>query len=145
MLFFNYLIAATDGHAKNYSLMLESDGAHRLAPMYDVASIAPYVNADDWRNKPPKLAMSIGGENRVGRVSVGNIARMVKLCGLADLGITTDGCVRLMTLYADLIPDKLEMVFDDLSRTGSAGAAAELRTHMVEPIAKLCEKAKAQL
>ena len=145
MLFFNYLIAATDGHAKNYSLLLKPDGAHHLAPMYDVASIAPYVDAGNWRNKPPKLAMSIGGENRAGRVSAGNIARMVELCGLADLGITTDGCVRLMTLYADLIPDKLEMVFDDLSRTSSAGAAAELRTHMVEPIAKLCEKAKAQL
>ena len=145
MLFFNYLIAATDGHAKNYSLMLEPDGAHRLAPMYDVASTAPYVNASDWQNKPPKLAMSIGGENRVGRVSAGNIDRMVELCGLADLGITADGCVRLMMLYADLIPDKLETLFDDLSGTSSAGAAAELRAHMVEPIARLCEKAKAQL
>lgn len=145
MLFFNYLIAATDGHAKNYSLTLESDGAHRLAPMYDVASIASYVNASDWRNKPPKLAMSIGGENRVGRVSAENIDRMVELCGFADLGITADGCVRLMTLYADLIPDKLEAVFDDLLGTSSAGAAAELRAHMVEPIARLCEKAKAQL
>lgn len=145
MLFFNYLIAATDGHAKNYSLMLEPDGAHRLAPMYDVASIAPYVNAGDWRNKPPKLAMSIGGENRVGRVSAGNIDKMVELCGLDDLGITTDGCMRLITLYASLIPDKLEMVFDDLSKTSSAGAATELKSHMVEPIAKLCEKARAQL
>ena len=145
MLLFNYLIAATDGHAKNYSLMLEPDGSHRLAPMYDVASIAPYVNTRDWRNKPPKLAMSIGGENRVGRVSAGNIDRMVELCGLTDLGVTVDGCMRLMTLYADLIPDKLEAVFDDLSGTSSAGAAAELRAHMVEPIARLCEKAKAQL
>lgn len=90
------MIAATGGHAKNYSLMLEPDGAHHLAPMYDVASIAPYVNADDWRNKPPKLAMSIGGENRAGRVSAGNIGRMVELCGLADLGVTADGCVRLI-------------------------------------------------
>ena len=47
MLFFNYLIAATDAHAKNYSLMLKPDGAHHLAPTYDVASIAPYVDASD--------------------------------------------------------------------------------------------------
>lgn len=70
---------------------------------------------------------------------------MVELCGLDDLGITTDGCMRLITLYASLIPDKLEMVFDDLSKTSSAGAATELKSHMVEPIAKLCEKARAQL
>ncbi len=41
MLFLNYLLAATDAHAKNYSIMLAADGSHRLAPMYDVASIAP--------------------------------------------------------------------------------------------------------
>lgn len=116
MLFFNYLIAATDAHAKNYSLMLEPGGAHRLAPLYDVASIAPYVAGDEWRNNPPKLAMSIGGENRAGCVSTGNIDRMVEHCGLADMGITVDGCIELMTLYADLIPGKLEAMFEELEK-----------------------------
>ena len=32
MLFLNYLLAATDAHAKNYSIMLAADGSHRLAP-----------------------------------------------------------------------------------------------------------------
>lgn len=41
MLFFNYLMAATDAHAKNYSIMLSLEGEHELAPMYDAASIAP--------------------------------------------------------------------------------------------------------
>lgn len=145
MLFFNYLIAATDAHAKNYSLMLKPDGAHRLAPMYDVASIAPYVDAGDWRYKLPKLAMSIGGENRAGHVSAGNIGRMVELCGLADMGITTEGCVHLMALYADLIPGKLEVVFDNLAQTSSAESAAELRAHMLKPITDLCKRSKAQL
>ncbi len=145
MLFFNYLVAATDAHAKNYSLMLEPDGAHRLAPMYDVASIAPYVAGDEWRNDPPKLAMSIGGENRAGCVSAGNIDRMVEHCGLADMGITVDGCVNLMALYADLIPEKLEAVFEELEKTNCAKAAAELKGRMLESIAKLCERAKARL
>ncbi len=145
MLFFNYLIAATDAHAKNYSLMLSPDGAHRLAPMYDVASIAPYVDAADWQRKPPKLAMPIGGENRAGCVSAGNIGRMAEACGLADMGITAEGCINLMTLYADMIPVKLEAVFDELEKTNSAGAATELKTHMLEPIAELCERSKAKL
>ena len=145
MLFFNYLIAATDAHAKNYSLMLEPDGVHRLTPMYDVASIAPYIAEDDWLNNPPKLAMSIGGENRAGCVSTGNIDRMVEHCGLTGMGITTEGCVNLMKLYTDLIPARLETVFNDLEKTSCAKAAAELKSHMVEPIAKLCERAKARL
>ncbi len=145
MLFFNYLIAATDAHAKNYSLMLSPDGTHRLAPMYDVASIAPYVDARDWQRKPPKLAMPIGGENRAGRVSVGNISKMVEACGLANMGITADGCVNLMTFYADVIPSKLEAVFMELESTSSASAAAELKAHMFEPVVELCERAKARL
>ena len=89
--------------------------------------------------------MSIGGEIRVGRVSAENLGRMVELCGLADMGITAEGCVRLMALYADMIPDKLEAVFDDLAQTSSAESAAELRAHMLKPITDLCKRSKAQL
>ena len=41
-LVFSWAVAATDGHAKNYSLLL--DGAQaRLAPIYDVNSALPYT------------------------------------------------------------------------------------------------------
>ena len=113
--------------------------------MYDVASIASYVKAVEWQNKPPKLAMSIGGENRAGCVSVGNIKRMVEHCGLDELNITSDGCIALLTLYADMIPEKLGAIFDELEKTGSAKAAAELKVHMFDPISRLCERAKARL
>ena len=38
---FNWLIAGTDAHAKNYSLLLAGNQI-RLAPLYDIASILPY-------------------------------------------------------------------------------------------------------
>jgi serine/threonine-protein kinase HipA len=38
-LVFNWLIAGTDAHAKNYSLLIGAGGRVRLAPLYDVASI----------------------------------------------------------------------------------------------------------
>ena len=41
-IFSNYLIGATDAHAKNHSLLLIAPDDIRLAPLYDVASIAPY-------------------------------------------------------------------------------------------------------
>ena len=58
---FNWIIYGTDGHAKNYSLLL-SGSQVRLAPLYDVASALAY---DDMY--PPKLrmAMKIGDEYRV--------------------------------------------------------------------------------
>ena len=51
----NWLIAGTDAHAKNYSLLLSADQV-RLAPLYDVASALPY-GTDEHKLR---LAMKIG-------------------------------------------------------------------------------------
>jgi hypothetical protein len=42
---FNWLIAGTDAHAKNHSLLLSGPDV-RLAPLYDIASILPYDEVD---------------------------------------------------------------------------------------------------
>jgi serine/threonine-protein kinase HipA len=64
---FNWLIAGTDAHAKNYSLLLGSGGGVRLAPIYDLASIHPY-RAPGLRRV--KLAMKIGGEYRLSNIGL---------------------------------------------------------------------------
>ena len=40
-----WLLAAPDGHAKNFSLHLLPGGRYRLAPLYDVMSIWPVVGS----------------------------------------------------------------------------------------------------
>jgi serine/threonine-protein kinase HipA len=55
-LVWNWLIAGTDAHAKNYSLLLASNQV-RLAPLYDIASALPY----GVHEKKLRLAMKIGG------------------------------------------------------------------------------------
>lgn len=52
----NWLIAGTDAHAKNYSLLLAGDQV-RLAPLYDLASALPYGTHE----RKLKLAMELGG------------------------------------------------------------------------------------
>ena len=52
----NWLIAGTDAHAKNYSLLLARDQV-RLAPLYDIASALPY----GVHEKKLRLAMKVGG------------------------------------------------------------------------------------
>jgi serine/threonine-protein kinase HipA len=54
-LIWNWLLAGTDAHAKNYSLMLAGDQA-RLAPLYDVASALPY----GVHERKLRLAMKVG-------------------------------------------------------------------------------------
>jgi serine/threonine-protein kinase HipA len=61
----NWLIAGTDAHAKNYSVLLTADQV-RLAPLYDVASSLPY---DDMYLPRSRLAMRIGSEYRVSAIA----------------------------------------------------------------------------
>ena len=57
----NWLIAGTDAHARNYSLLLSGDQV-RLAPLYDIASALPYRGVDELALKS---AMKLGGEYRL--------------------------------------------------------------------------------
>ena len=59
-LIWNWLIAGTDAHAKNYSVLLAGRQV-RLAPLYDVASGLPYA----VHEKKLRFAMKIGGDYRV--------------------------------------------------------------------------------
>lgn len=74
----NWVIAATDAHAKNYALLHGHRGV-RLAPFYDILSFLPY--ADDALHRV-KLAMSIGGEYSVRRVNRMRWEKLAKDNGL---------------------------------------------------------------
>ena len=61
-----WLLAAPDGHAKNFSIQLLAGGRYRLAPLYDVVSIWPMEGAgpNQWSWHKAKLAMAMVGKNR---------------------------------------------------------------------------------
>ncbi len=60
-----WLMAAPDGHAKNYSVFLQRGGSYITTPLYDVLSIFPYVgdkaNQIHWRKAG--LAMALRSKN----------------------------------------------------------------------------------
>ena len=53
-----WLLAAIDGHAKNFSIFL-TPGGYRLTPLYDVMSAAPYP---EFPVQKMKLAMALGNK-----------------------------------------------------------------------------------
>jgi serine/threonine-protein kinase HipA len=55
-----WLLGATDGHAKNFSIFLGSRGRFRMTPLYDVLSAQPSLDARQIERKQMKLAMSVG-------------------------------------------------------------------------------------
>lgn len=58
-----WLIGATDGHAKNFSVFLYPRGGYALTPLYDVLSAQPSLAARQIERKQMKLAMSVGNGN----------------------------------------------------------------------------------
>lgn len=55
-----WMLGATDGHAKNFSITLGPGGRFRLTPLYDVLTAQPSLDAGQIQQKKFKLAMSAG-------------------------------------------------------------------------------------
>lgn len=107
-LFFNYLIGATDAHAKNHSIVFVDSDDIRLAPLYDVASIAPYRSLRPQQRKPLRAALSIGGENRFGLVGASHVSKLTQTCDLESLDLNAEMlCDRFQTM-ARMIPEALD-------------------------------------
>ncbi|WP_438863336.1 type II toxin-antitoxin system HipA family toxin [Neptunicella sp.] len=56
---FQWLIGATDGHAKNFSIYLEAGGAYRLTPFYDILSAYPVIGGQGLHLRDLSLAMGL--------------------------------------------------------------------------------------
>ena len=55
-----WLIGATDGHAKNFSIFLAPRSRYRLTPLYDILTAQPSLDTHQIRRNQFKLAMVIG-------------------------------------------------------------------------------------
>jgi len=58
-----WLLGATDGHAKNFSVFLSPGQRFRMTPLYDVLTAQPSADAGQVPIKKYKLAMSAGDNN----------------------------------------------------------------------------------
>ena len=137
-LIWNWLIAGTDAHAKNYSILL-SRGEARLAPLYDIASALPYGDHE----QKLRLAMKIGGDyqlnphrNRwpdaardLGLPAAELVARARELAAavadaFADAAKAPDVLAQASTLparLADLVAERSGRCARLLGETGRAG------------------------
>ena len=77
-----WLLAAFDGHAKNFSIFL-TPGGYRLTPLYDVMSAAPYPV---FPIQKVKLAMAVGdkGYYRLNQIQHRHFYQTGKTAGLSE-------------------------------------------------------------
>ncbi|MBW3091651.1 type II toxin-antitoxin system HipA family toxin [Bifidobacterium sp. 82T10] len=108
---FNYLIAGSDAHAKNYAILEPAGQLPRLAPLYDLASMFAY----DTSRKDRKLAMSIGGEYSWERIDLRHWHRFAEACAGPDdwdmlANILIDLAVRTLPAFIQSSFEALNML-----------------------------------
>ena len=120
-LIFNWLIGGTDAHAKNYSLLLGRGGMVRLAPLYDIATALVYPGIDSMKIR---MAMSIGGEYRLERISLPQWRRLAAACRLNEAAL-----IARIGVMAASLPDLLS---DEVRRARAVGLNHPVLDRMME-------------
>ncbi|HEX3467348.1 MAG TPA: HipA domain-containing protein [Candidatus Elarobacter sp.] len=129
----NWLIAGTDAHAKNYSLLLSGGPRVRLAPLYDVASILPYDDAIQLQRV--KLSMKIGGKYRLHDIGP---RQWVKLA--EEVRIDEGGLIRRLTDLAQQIPDAISDIRRSTQHDGLDQPVVERLEARLVQRAKQCRR-----
>jgi len=133
-----WLLAATDGHAKNFSIFLLPGSRYRATPLYDVLSAHPVIGtgANNLAPQKTKLAMAVRGTQNY--YNLGNIqrrhwlnhARLVGLGNDAAEQIMADVCKRVDSVIESVyrqIPDEFPKDLTDTILQGMLGQCERLR------------------
>jgi serine/threonine-protein kinase HipA len=132
-----WMLAATDGHAKNFSLRLLEQGRYRLTPLYDVLSAWPIAGPrqNQLHPKKIKLSMSLRGTKskhyRLEEMNRRLFNRTAQQCGL---GSDMEAIVRDVL---SATPDAIARVEKRLPRGFPAGLFASVTTGLRKAASQL--------
>lgn len=131
-LVFNWLIAGTDAHAKNYGLVLSGTNA-RLAPLYDVASalVMPEWNWHKW-----ELAMRINKQGKFKYLGIDDWRKFAASAHL-DVGVIDTAIAAYAPALVDAVADSARpMDLDADERTFAARFTDALAEHLVRVVGR---------
>jgi serine/threonine-protein kinase HipA len=131
---FNWLIAGTDAHAKNFSLLLGTRRV-RLAPLYDVASNLPH---DEFDLRRLKLAMKVGGEYKLSQIGLRQWQKFAR-----KARVNADQLIERLTSMAKQIPDEATSASALAREEGLDATIVERLTTQLIERARACETALA--
>jgi serine/threonine-protein kinase HipA len=133
-----YLLAATDAHSKNFSL-LYSRGTYRpsmrLAPLYDIASSWPYP-----RRIPPqkmKLAMRVGRYYTMREIQPRHFEELAKACRYPP-----DALIAMLRDLSGQLPDEGLALLKEVEVTGMA---RDVLAKLLDGLAAQCRATKRKL
>jgi serine/threonine-protein kinase HipA len=122
-----WMLGATDGHAKNFSIHLAPGGRFRLAPLYDIVSTQPSLDAKQIRNNQMKLAMAVGKTRHylVDTIVPRHFKETAELCGVpnATLKILIEELLDIGNAKVDETLEQLPSGFPEAIAASIAKAA----------------------
>ena len=120
-----WLLAAIDGHAKNFSVFLHPGGGFQLTPLYDVMSAQHLFDLKQIQRKQLKLAMSVGNNNHyhVHEIQVRHYYQTAKKAGVPDSMVET---------ALGQIAEDLPAAIENASAALPKGFPTELRDSVAE-------------
>ena len=136
----NWLVGGTDAHAKNYALLLNRRDV-RLAPLYDISSILPYLGEPDPEGvvldeRRMRMAMKVGGEADLAP------PRNTWPRAAAELGLPADALVARVGSLASATPAAFAAAAAD---AGIAGLDSPIVQRLVERVAERAARCRAVL
>lgn len=141
-----WLLAATDGHAKNFSVFLHRGGGYSMTPLYDVLSAWPIIGkgANKLSKQEAQLAMAMHSRSKhykLGEIRVRHWKTLAGTCG-ADgvwerMVALVEGVDRALALVQSQLPaDFPEKTWQRVSE-GLKHHAAQFEREMAFPSARV--------
>lgn len=124
-----WLLAAPDGHAKNFSIFLEPGGRFRLTPFYDVMSGWPIIGRGPRRFQWQKVKMAMALRSQNAHYRMAEIRRRHWNAAAKANALGTD-FERVIQHVIDVTPSVLDFVAARIP----AGFPEEVRDHIFEGI-----------
>ena len=131
-----WLLAAIDGHAKNFSIFLRPGGGFRLTPRYDILSAYPVLGHGRGKLSPEKIRMAMGvqGKNRHYRwkeIQTRHWLDTAKRCGFGDMKSVIEDVItqtpEVLQQIRGVIPDGFPGPIADSILTGIKSSADDLK------------------
>lgn len=108
-----FLLGATDGHAKNFSVHIEPYGAYRLTPLYDIISAYTAIGGNGLNIRDLKLAMSLRGSSGK-KWRIYQIFRRHFLNTAKEAEFSPSRMSEIITTLCNKVDDVIERVKNDL-------------------------------
>ena len=103
-----WMLAAIDGHGKNFSLFIEAGSSYCLTPIYDVISAFPLFASGGVQEKKAKMAMALEGKNRQYHVSMIQPRHFISTA--EKIGFSVPKTIEMMQQMADATEQVITLV-----------------------------------